>query len=209
MDPRYVGWRLTTTYNLPETARVSGVEFNVRHSLRALGRWGRYFQVFANGTKLDLDGSKDAEFGSFVPESANWGFNFNRRPFTTIVRWNYRGTQRRGRQPALGPDAYAYIRGRVTLDINLDYQIRPNLFLYFNSQNILDVPEIQERFGPQSPAYARRYQEMTHGVQLTLGVKGRSDRTAPWRGRGSSSAVFDWPKVWPFCAPAALPAVVA
>ncbi len=172
LDPRYLGWRLSTTYNLPETARVTGVEFNVRHSLRALGRWGSYFQAFANGTKLDLDGSKDAEFDSFVPESANWGVSFSRKPFSAMARWNYRGTQQRASLPALGPDAYEFVRGRVTLDVSVDFQLRRELFLYFNAQNILNKPEILERYGSQTPGYARRYQEMTHGVQLTLGVKG-------------------------------------
>jgi iron complex outermembrane recepter protein len=172
LDPRYLGWRLTTTYNLPEIARVTGMEFNVRHSLHALGGWGRHFQAFANGTKLDLDGSQDAEFDSFVPESANWGINFSRKPLAAMVRWNYRGEQKRGSIPALGPDAYEYVKGRVTLDLNLDYQLRPNLFLYFNGQNILNVPEVLDRYGAETPKYARRYQEMTHGVQLTLGVKG-------------------------------------
>jgi hypothetical protein len=172
LDPAYLGWRLSTTYNMPETARVSGVEFNFRHSLRFLGRWGQSFQAFANGTKLDLDGSRDADFGNFVPESANWGLNYNRRPFTVMVRWNYRGTQQRGALPALGVDAYEYVQGRTTVDVNIDFQLRPNLFLYFNSQNILNVPEILERYGTQTQAYARRYQEMTHGVQLTLGIKG-------------------------------------
>lgn len=172
LDPRYLGWRLSTTYNLPETARVTGVEFNVRHSLAPLGAWGRMFQAFANGTKLDLDGSQDAEFDSFVPESANWGVNFNRKPFAVMARWNYRGTQQRNRIPALGADAFEYLKGRVTLDLNVDFQLRANLFLYFSGQNILNVPEILQRYGSQTPAYARRYQEMTHGVQLTLGVKG-------------------------------------
>jgi TonB-dependent receptor len=172
LDPRYLGWRLTTPYNLPDTARVTGAEFNVRHSLQALGRWGRNFQAFANGTKLDLDGSQDAEFDSFVPESANWGISFNRKPFAVMARWNYRGQQQRNNIPALGDDAYEYVKSRVTLDLNIDYQIRPNLFLYFNGQNILNVPEILSRYGSATPEYARRYQEMTHGVQLTLGVKG-------------------------------------
>jgi iron complex outermembrane recepter protein len=172
LDPRYINWRLTTTYNLPEIARVTGMEFNVRHSLRALGGWGRYFLAFANGTKLDLDGSKDADFDSFVPESANWGINFSRKPFAVMAKWNYRGEQRRNDIPALGDDAYEYVKGRLTLDLNIDFQIRPDLFLYFNGQNILNVPEILLRYGSQTPVYARRYQEMTHGVQLTLGVKG-------------------------------------
>ncbi len=172
LDPRYLGWRLTTTYNLPDAARVGGIEFNVRQSLARLGGWGRYFQVFANGTKLDLDGGKDAEFDSFVPTSANAGFTFSKNPVVVMVRMNHRGRQRRGDIPALGADAYEYVLGRSTLDLNIDVQLRRNLFLYFNSQNILNVPEILERYGSETPGYARRYQEMTHGVQLTLGLKG-------------------------------------
>ncbi len=172
LDPRYAGWRLSTTYNLGGIARVSGMEFNVRHSLAFLGAWGRALQVFANGTKLDLDGDKDAEFGSFVPESANWGFSWSRKPVTVMLKWNYRGTQQRSALPGVGADAYEYVRGRTPVDLNVDVQLRPNLFLYFNGQNIFDRPEILERYGSQTPGYARRYQEMTHGVQLTLGVKG-------------------------------------
>jgi iron complex outermembrane receptor protein len=172
LDSRYAGWRLSTTYNLTSVARVTGFEFNLRHSLGFLGSWARGLQVFANGTKLDLDGDQDAEFGTFVPESANWGLTWSRKPVTVMLKWNYRGAQQRGALPGLGTDAYEYVRGRIPVDLNLDVQLRPNLFLYFNGQNIFDRPEILERYGSQTPAYARRYQEMTHGVQLTLGVKG-------------------------------------
>ena len=172
LDPRYRGWRLTTTYNLPDAARVSGIEFNFRHSLAPLGAWGRPFQAFANGTKLRLEGGKDAQFGNFVPESANWGLTYARRPVTVMLKWNYRGTQRRGAQPAFGANGYEYVRRKVTVDLNLDWQLRRELFVYLNAQNVFDRPEILERRGSLTPAYARRYQEMTHGVQLTLGVKG-------------------------------------
>jgi TonB-dependent receptor len=172
LDPRYAGWRLTTTYNLPDTARVSGVELNLRHPLGFLGHWARHLQAFANGTKLDLDGGQDAEFGSFVPESASWGLQYSRRPLSVIGRWNYRGLQRAGAQPGLGADAYEYVKRRTTFDVNLDYQIRSRFIVYFNCQNILNVPEIRQRYGSQTPAYARRFQEMTHAVQLTLGLKG-------------------------------------
>ncbi len=172
LDPRYVGWQLSTRYNLPGAAKVTGVEFNVRHSLRGLTRWGQYFQGFVNGTKLELEGDKEAEFGGFIPESANWGLSYSRKPLSVMAKWNYRGEQQRGALAGLGPDAYEFVKGRVTLDVNIDVQLRANLFLYFNGQNILDVPEIINRYGSETPAYARRYQEMTHAVQLTLGIKG-------------------------------------
>ena len=47
-----------------------------------------------------------------------------------------------------------------------------NFFLYASAQNIFDVPETLLRFGSQTPGYARGYQVLTTGVQLTLGVKG-------------------------------------
>jgi TonB-dependent receptor len=172
LDPRYVGWQVSTTYNLPGAARVSGVEFNMRHSLRPLGGWGRFFQAFVNGTKLKLEGDQDAEFSGFIPESANWGFDFTRKPFSVMAKWNYRGRQRLGNVPALGLDAFEYSKARTRLDVNVDYQLRPNLFLYFSGQNVFDVPETLLRYGSQTPRYARVSQVLTTGVQLTLGIKG-------------------------------------
>jgi iron complex outermembrane recepter protein len=172
LDSRYVGWQLSTRYNLPGGARVSGAEFNLRHSLRPLGGWGRYFSGFVNGTRLELDGAQDAAFGGFIPKSANWGFDFSKKPFAFMAKWNYRGRQRLGRVAALGPDAFEYARARTRLDVNLDYQIRPNLFLYVSGQNIFDVPEVLMRYGSETPAYARFTQTLTTGVQWTLGVKG-------------------------------------
>jgi hypothetical protein len=46
------------------------------HSLARLGAVGAATSGFANGTKLELDGSsKDADFNAFTPESLNWGFS--------------------------------------------------------------------------------------------------------------------------------------
>ncbi len=172
LDPRYVGWQITTAFNVPGTARVDGVEFNARHSLRAVGAWGRHVSLFANGTKLKLQGGRDSDFSGFIPESANWGLDYTRRPFSVMLKWNYRGEQRLGRVAALGADAYEYSKARTRLDVNVDYQLRANLFLYASAQNVFDVPETLLRFGSQTPGYARVSQVLTTGVQLTLGIKG-------------------------------------
>jgi TonB-dependent receptor len=172
LDPRYVGWLLSTKFNLPGEARVTGVEVNVRQSLRMLADWGRYFSVFANATKLDLDGDQAAAFENFIPKSANWGFEFTRKPFAFMAKWNYRGLQQRAAVPALGPDAFEYGKPRTRLDVNLDYQVRPNLYVYINGQNIFDVPEVLLRYGSLTPEYAHTFQTLTTGVQWTVGVKG-------------------------------------
>jgi outer membrane receptor for ferrienterochelin and colicin len=118
LDPRYVGWRITSKFN-SGNARVTGAEFNVKPlAARARFAWGRNFTGFINGTKLDLDGDRDADFSAFTPESLNWGFSYSRRPVMFMAKWNYRGKRRLGALPALGPDAYAYDDRRVTLDLN-------------------------------------------------------------------------------------------
>ncbi|MSU51298.1 MAG: TonB-dependent receptor [Opitutus sp.] len=172
LDPRYVGWQVSTMFNQPGMARVSGVEFNLRHSLRPLGAWGRFFHGFVNGTKLRLEGDRDTDFSGFIPQSSNWGIDFNRKPFSVMAKWNHRGLQRLAKVVALGADAYEYSKARTRLDVNLDYQLRPNLFLYMSGQNVFDVPETLLRYGSQTPGYARVSQVLTTGVQLTLGIKG-------------------------------------
>ena len=107
-----------------------------------------------------------------VPKTANWGVTFARRPWVVMAKWNYRGTQRLGAVPAFGADAYEYIDGRLTLDLNVDFQLRRNLTLYLNGQNVTNEPEYRERYGAVTPAYARPFRRTEHGVQLTVGVKG-------------------------------------
>ncbi len=170
LGPEYAGWELTTQFNLSGLARVRGAEFNVRHSLRPLGGWGRYFQVFANATKLELAGDQSANFSAFIRESANWGVTFSRNALTLLAKWNYRGLQKGA--PVAAVNGYQYSEARTTLDVNADYQLRKNLSLYLNAQNVLNIPEVLLRYGPNTPGYARRYQITTYGVQLTLGVKG-------------------------------------
>ncbi len=171
LDPRYVGWRITSKFNSGD-ARVTGAEFNVRHSLREIGSWGRYFSVFVNGTKLDLDGDRDADFSAFTPESLNWGFSFSRKPVMFMAKWNYRGKRRLGALPNLGPDAYAYDDRRLTLDLNAEFQLHKSIFLYAAAQNVFNTPSLEMRYGSVTPDYAKDQRYGYNGVGITFGIKG-------------------------------------
>lgn len=171
LDPRYVGWRVTTKFN-SGNARVTGAEFNVRHSLRELATWARPFSVFVNGTKLELEGDREADFSAFTPESLNWGFSYSRRPVMFMAKWNYRGKRRLGALPALGPDAYAWDDRRLTLDLNAEYQLRNSVFLYVAAQNVFNVPSLEKRYGSATPAYAKDHRWGYNGVGITMGLKG-------------------------------------
>jgi iron complex outermembrane recepter protein len=171
LDPRYVGWRVSTKVNSGD-ARVLGAEFNVKHSLRELGPWGRYFNVFVNGTKLDLQGDRDADFSGFTPESLNWGFSYTRRPVMFMAKWNYRGKRSLAAFPGLGPDAFRYDDRRLTLDLNAELQIRKTIFLYAAAQNVFNVPARELRYGSDTPTYAKVQRWGYNGVGITVGLKG-------------------------------------
>jgi iron complex outermembrane receptor protein len=171
LEPEYVGWNLSTKFNSGD-ARITGGEFNLRHSLRGLGRWGAYFTLFANATKLNLAGNRQASFTSFIPKSGNWGASFSRKQITVTTRWNYRGLDRRGAQLAFGPDGYEYYKARTTLDMYLAYQLTRRLSLAGSINNLLNEPQTLLRYGSSTPDYAKQYQRAHYGVQFGLGLKG-------------------------------------
>lgn len=171
LDPRYAGFQLATTVNAG-SARIRGFEVSLRQSLARLGPWGRSFSVFANGSRLLLDGNQNADFSGFVPKSAAWGVTFARSPVTVMARWNWRGLQRNGAFAALGPDSFNYLRARTHLDVSVDWQIRRKLAAFASVRNVFNVPAQAMRYGSATPAYARMFMVSEFGAQITLGLKG-------------------------------------
>lgn len=171
LDPQYLGWEILTRVN-GGASRTDGIEFNVQHSLQALGAWGRPFQVFVNGTKLKLYGQQRANFAGFTPESLNWGINFNRPRFKVVARWNYAGERFRALVAALGPNGAQYNPSKTTMDLNVDFRLRPRLSVFANFNNVFGATDALLRYGDDTPAYARRTQDIDSGTLLTVGVKG-------------------------------------
>jgi len=171
LDPQYVGWQLSTKFNSGQ-ARVMGAEFSIRHTLRPLGQWGRFFTVFINGTKLQLSGSQQADFTGFIPKNMNWGVTFTKKPVTLIAKWNYRGEQKGAAFPALGPDAYNYTAARTTLDLSGDYQINKRCSLNTNIRNVFNAYLVNTRYGSVTPGYAQPRQYRHFGVYFSAGIKG-------------------------------------
>ena len=170
-DPRYVGWNLSTKFNAGD-ARITGAEFNVRHSLRAVGKWGQHFTVFANATKLKLEGNQQANFQSFIPTSGNWGASFSRKQISLVARWNYRGLDKRTAQPAFGPDAFSYFKARTTLDLSLAWHFTQRLSLQASVNNVFNVPQTTLYYGSATPKYAQQFRTEEFGVPITIGIRG-------------------------------------
>jgi TonB-dependent receptor len=171
LGPQYLGWEINSTAN-GGTSRTDGIEFNAQHSLQRLGAWGRPFQVFVNGSKLKLSGGRLADFNGFVRGTASWGASYSRERLKLIARWNHRGQRRDAVVAALGPDGANYAVPRTVMDLNAEFRFSPRLVLFAYAQNVLGVADDFERFGKETPAYARRLNEIGSGALLTLGVKG-------------------------------------
>lgn len=170
-DQRYVGWNIISKFNAG-SARIRGGEFNLRQSLRPLGSWGGNFTLFANGTRLLLDGSPGASFTSFIPRSGNWGATFARKRVTTTVRWNYRGLDRRTPRAEFGPDGYEYLQARRTVDVSAAYQLWRHFSFNATANNLGNAPLVNLRYGSRTPDYARQFRAFKMGVQLSAGISG-------------------------------------
>jgi TonB-dependent receptor len=171
LDPRYLNWNIVTKFNSGD-ARITGGELNVKQNLRMLGKWGSYFTLFANGTKLQLDGNPGASFTSFIPKSGNWGATFAQKRLTLTARWNYRGLDKRAPLAAYGPGGYEYIEGRTVLDLSTSFQLTKRLSLVGSANNIFNKPMRFLRYGDLTPTYARQYAEQEYGIQMALGLRG-------------------------------------
>ena len=97
---------------------------------------------------------------------------FSNQRVSVTARWNYRGMDRRAPQAVFGPEGYEYYKERITLDVNATYQLTRRLSLAASVNNLLNEPQTLLRYGPETPAYARQFQETEYGIQQSLGLRG-------------------------------------
>jgi TonB-dependent receptor len=171
LDPEYLDWNIVTKFNMGDT-RIKGAEINCKQSLRGLGRWGSYFTVFVNFTRLRFGGNPSGSFTSFIPRSGNWGATFSSKRIAVTARWNYRCLDKRGPQTAFGSDGFQYYKARTNLDLNASYQLTPRLSLAASVNNLFNVPHTVLNYGSQTPTYARQFQTGEFGVGLAVGLRG-------------------------------------
>ena len=107
--------------------------------------------------------------GIFRKEIRNF---FGDSAWTLTLRWNYRGQDRRLPQAAFGPDGYEYYKARTTVDVNASYQLTRRLALAASVNNLTSEPQTLLRYGSQTPAYARQYQESEYAIQMAVGLRG-------------------------------------
>ncbi|MDO8545667.1 MAG: TonB-dependent receptor [Opitutaceae bacterium] len=166
------GYVLSTQENVG-AARITGMEFNYRQPLKFLPHWARGVSVRYNLTRLHLEGNRLADFSTFVSRSENWGISLDRPKFNLRLNWNARGRQR---QAAIAgraePGTYNYVAPRLTMDIDAEYRFSRAVGLFLGARNITGEPFVEERYGPSTPGYARRFVRTDYGIAISMGMKG-------------------------------------
>lgn len=164
LDPQYVGYRVTTTYNLNKGS-TEGLEANFRQPLEKLGAWGRNFEVFANAARFKQISGLDGR-------NFNAGLTFRKQPFTAMAKVNHRTGRRGTKVAALGPDAYEYEGTRTVVDLSLSVTLGRRLALFANGSNIFNDHPSAERYGSETPEYAKFFRIQQYGAQYSVGIKG-------------------------------------
>lgn len=178
LDPRYIGWALSTTINGPGTAKIVGYEMSFNHQLNFIPGIGRYLSINANGTHLTLTGPGTTSFVNFIPETANVAFSWNKSPVSAKLNFNYRGRQLRsaqtGAQYGTTTGFFEYYAPRMNVDVNMEYTLTKRFKIFANARNIFNKPQVLQRYSNDSSSakYAVNYQQEEFGIQLAAGLKG-------------------------------------
>jgi iron complex outermembrane recepter protein len=146
-----------------------------KQALTFLPEWARGVQVFANASRIVRDGPVTL-VSNLNParNTASWGVSLTRKRFTTRFNWNYRASRINSvlTGNSIGPETYNYTPTRLTLDADGEFYFRKNLALFVNVRNLTDEPEVQEIYGPDTPAHARLRLYIPYGTLWTFGIKG-------------------------------------
>jgi TonB-dependent receptor len=173
----YIGWGVSTLINGAGTAKIRGYEISVNRALDFLPGYLRYLTVNANATKLELSGPEASSFNGFIPKTANFSISWNKKPVLARVSFNYRGNQQRSAQTGAqyGSTAgfYEYYKPRWNMDVNAEYAVSKRFSIFANARNILNEPQILQRYNANTPEYAVNYQQEEFGIQIAVGIKGR------------------------------------
>ncbi|MBI4626844.1 MAG: TonB-dependent receptor [Verrucomicrobia bacterium] len=132
----FAGFTLNTTTN-QGTARIDGFEINYTQRLTMLPKPFSGLGLFANYTRLKTSGQYRegaTELAGFVPKAGNAGASFRWRKLEARVAWRYTGANLRSY------NALVHLQNRFrpveSIDINLKYDFRPRLSVYFDIVNL-------------------------------------------------------------------------
>ena len=174
-DPAYLAYDIVTQANSGD-ARVRGVEFSYRQSLTFLPAWARGFQIFANASKLWLDGTRSADFAGFNPRSLSGGINFVRPRYSIKVNVTDQAESRRGLVTASAStpvETYDYLAARRQWGVSAEYSLSKRYSVYLSANDIGGGTGATLRYAPGTPRYSKPVRVQEDVYYTTIGVKGQ------------------------------------
>jgi iron complex outermembrane recepter protein len=175
-DPSLLDYDISTRTNGGD-AKITGIEFSYRQSLTFLPHWARGMQVFVNATRLELSGSKTADFTGFNPEVFAGGISLVRERFFIKGTLSYLGDTRRSlvavsAANGIPADTYNYQGKRMRIGVNAQYSLSKRYALYASVNDLGGFVQNLERYAPNTPEYARGNRRQELGFYYTFGVRG-------------------------------------
>ena len=131
-------------------------------------------QAFASAASQHITATEAHNYQGMIPRTYSAGIVYDRGPINVRFNWTYQGRRRVAQitGASVGPGTFTYGSPRSLLDLNADYRLTRHLALFGNLRNLTDEPEDFERWGPQTPAYARFRQSDRYGALWIFGLRG-------------------------------------
>jgi TonB-dependent receptor len=172
-EGEYEGFTRLMSSNAGE-AVVQGWEFSYSQQFTFLPGLLRGLGFSGNYTLLDTHGNfgagvyrKTGEIVGFIPRAANASVTWKHRGFSTRVLFNFTGEHIRSRSTT-GPALNEYVANRRTTNVGFAYQLRPEVSLTLDINNIFNEP-----FRVYMGKADRMSTTTINFVTLTFGVSGR------------------------------------
>ena len=187
-ETTWEGYKISTTENGIGTAKTLGYELEANQNLKAIGGWGKYFQVFASyshqyNKQENIVNSLRTLVNTGRPTSkdtASAGLNFSKNRLSVLLRGLYTDTKYKG-----SASIYRYnnedivlaswIPAVVNVDLNIRYSFTKRYGLFFNARNVFNVSQDLQRYDTETgyvPGYARNIETKRFGVNMVIGVTG-------------------------------------
>jgi TonB-dependent receptor len=170
----YPGFTMLTSANAG-TAIVQGWEFSYQQQFTFLPGLLKGLSGMVNYTILDTHGNfggtanlTTGQVAGFVPRTANASLTWRYRGFSTRLLLNYASTFLQTYGGAASPSRNLYRVKRNLINLGLSYQLRPELSVTLDIDNLTNVPQQRYRGIADQVEYYNY-----PGTTFTVGVTGR------------------------------------
>ncbi|PAW65787.1 MAG: hypothetical protein B9S34_09935 [Opitutia bacterium Tous-C1TDCM] len=173
-EGQYEGYKILQSINAG-TAIAQGWEFAYQQQFRFLPGLLRTLRFNANFTVINAHGDfggttylKNSQVNGFIPRTGNASFSWDYKKFGVSMTYNYTSESIRNAYNVANPSRNQYLKPRELVNLNLRYQLRPNVTLTFGVANLFNEPQIYYRgFADQLETF------LIQGTTITAGVEGR------------------------------------